>query len=107
MTALAVDLDQRASLLPNGPTLRELGYKGPLTPSFFGVVAPKGTPRLVIDKLRETIVQIASDKEFIEKNMTNLGLIPIFNTPNEFAIYLTQTRAEAERIVSESKLELR
>ena len=45
MTALVVDTAARSPLLPDVPTLREIGYKGPLTPAYFGYVAPKGTPK--------------------------------------------------------------
>jgi tripartite-type tricarboxylate transporter receptor subunit TctC len=105
MTALVVDTPTRSPLLPDVPTLRELGYKGPLTPAYFGYVAPKGTPKAAIDKLNQLIVQIGSDKTFVERNMTNLGLIPIFNTPGEFAAFLKDNWVLAERIVKESDLE--
>jgi tripartite-type tricarboxylate transporter receptor subunit TctC len=105
MTALAVDTEARSPLLPDAPTLRELGYKGPLTPAYFGYVAPKGTPKAAIDKLHKIIVQIGSDKAFVERSMTNLGLIPIFNTPDQFAAFLKDNWVLAERIVKESNLE--
>jgi tripartite-type tricarboxylate transporter receptor subunit TctC len=105
MTALVVDTPARSPLLPDVPTLRELGYKGPLTPAYFGYVAPKGTPKAAIDKLHKIIVQIGSDKAFVERSMTNLGLIPIFNTPDQFAAFLKDNWVLAERIVKESNLE--
>jgi tripartite-type tricarboxylate transporter receptor subunit TctC len=105
MNALAVDTEARSPLLPEVPTLRELGYKGPLTPAYFGFVAPKGTPKPIIDKLRALIVEIAGDKAFQERNMMNLGLIPILDTPEQFAAYLKQNWVLAEQIVKESNLE--
>jgi tripartite-type tricarboxylate transporter receptor subunit TctC len=105
MTALVVDVETRSPLLPDVPTLREIGYKGPLTQAFFGFVAPKGTPKPLIDKLNAIIVEIASDKAFVEKNMLNLGLIPILDTPEQFAKYLKENWVLAERIVKESGLE--
>ena len=105
MNALAVDTEARSPLLPDVPTLRELGYKGPLTPAYFGYVAPKGTPKAAIDKLHQLIVQIGSDKAFVDRNMTNLGLIPIFNTPDQFAAFLKDNWVLAERIVRDSGLE--
>ena len=105
MTALVVDTAERSPLLPDVPTLREIGYKGPLTPAYFGYVAPKGTPKAAIDKLHQLIVQIGSDKAFVERNMTNLGLIPIFDTPAQFGAFLKDNWVLAERIVKESNLE--
>ena len=105
MNAIAVDVEKRSPLLPDVPTLRELGYKGPLTQAYFAFVAPKGTPKPIIDKLRALIVEIAGDPAFVEKNLTNLGLIPVLDTPEQFAAYLRDNWALAERIVKESNLE--
>ena len=105
MSALAVDTDKRSPLLPDVPTLREIGYTGPLTQAYFGLVAPAGTPNALVAKLREIVVAIASDPAFAEKNMLSLGLIPILDTPDEFARYLADNRATAARIVKESGLE--
>jgi tripartite-type tricarboxylate transporter receptor subunit TctC len=105
MSALAVDTDKRSPLLPDVPTLREIGYTGPLTQAYFGLVAPAGTPKAIIAKLRKIVVAIASDPAFAEKNMLNLGLIPILDTPDEFARYLADNRVTAARIVKESGLE--
>ena len=105
MSALAVDTDKRSPLLPDVPTLREIGYTGPLTQAYFGLVAPAGTPKAIVAKLREIVVAIASDPAFAEKNMLSLGLIPILDTPDDFARYLADNRATAARIVKESGLE--
>jgi tripartite-type tricarboxylate transporter receptor subunit TctC len=105
MTALAVDTEQRSPLLPDVPTLRELGYKGPLTQAYFGLVAPKGTPKPIIDKLHDIVVEIAGDKAFAERNMISLGLIPILDSPEAFARYLKENWALAERIVKEAGIE--
>jgi tripartite-type tricarboxylate transporter receptor subunit TctC len=105
MTALAVDTDKRSPLLPDVPTLREIGYTGPLTQAYFGLVAPAGTPAAIVAKLREIVVAIASDPAFAEKNMLSLGLIPILDTPEEFGRYLKDNRTTAARIVKEVGLE--
>ncbi len=53
VTALAVDSKQRSPLLPDVPTLTELGYGDNLTRLYFGIVAPAGTPQPIIHKLRD------------------------------------------------------
>jgi tripartite-type tricarboxylate transporter receptor subunit TctC len=105
MTVLAVDTDKRSPLLPDVPTLRELGYTGPLAPAYFGLVAPAGTPRAVIARLREITSEIAGDRAFAERNMINLGLIPILDTPEQFGAYLKESWANAEKIVKEAGIE--
>lgn len=105
LTAIAVDGETRSPLLPDVPTLRELGYTGPLTPAYSAFVMPAGTPKPIAAKLRDIIADISSDKAFAEKNMINLGLIPVMDTPDEFARYLVTNRQLAERIVKDSGLE--
>ncbi len=101
---LAVDGDARSPLLPNVPTLRELGYKGPLTQVFFGFVAPAGTPQPVIDKLSKEINRINKIPDFREKRLVNLALEPVSDTPSQFAAFLKKDREASREIVKESGL---
>jgi tripartite-type tricarboxylate transporter receptor subunit TctC len=105
MIALAVDTAQRSPLLPDVPTLRELGYTGPLTQAYFGLVAPPGTPKEMAAKINDIMVPLARDQAFAEKNMINLGLIPILDSPEAFAAYLKENRVTAAQIVKDSGLE--
>lgn len=107
INAIAVDGETRSPLLPDVPTLRELGYKKALTRSFFGIVAPAGTPKTIVDKLAKEINRINKLPEFRDKRMVQLGLEPIEDTPAQFAKFLTADRAESARIVKESGLPLR
>jgi len=50
MTALAIDSEHRSPLIPDVPTLRELGYRGDITQVYFGLVAPAGTPAPIITR---------------------------------------------------------
>jgi tripartite-type tricarboxylate transporter receptor subunit TctC len=102
LVPLAVDTEKRSPLFPDVPTVKELGYKGPLTQVYFGFVAPAGTPKPMIEKLREQIVAVASDKGFQERSMIALGLEPILDTPDQFAAYLKANRVTAQEIVKES-----
>jgi tripartite-type tricarboxylate transporter receptor subunit TctC len=102
LVPLAVDTEKRSPLFPDVPTVKELGYKGPLTQVYFGFVAPAGTPKPMIEKLREQIVAVASDKGFQERSMIALGLEPILDTPDQFAAYLKANRVTAQQIVKES-----
>ena len=104
LTALAVDGDKRSPLIPDVPTLRELGYKGPLTQVYFGIVAPKGTPQPIVNKLSKEINRIDKEPAFRKKYLTSVGLEPIEDTPEQFAKFLAADRAQAEQIVKESKL---
>ncbi len=102
---LAVDGEARSPVIPDVPTLRELGYRGPITRVYFGLVAPAGTPKPIIHKLRDEIARIGGEPEFRRKRLIEAGLEPVFNTPEEFARFLEDNRTAAERIVKESGLE--
>jgi tripartite-type tricarboxylate transporter receptor subunit TctC len=103
--ALAVDSPKRSPLLPEVPTLAELGYGDSLTRLYFGIVAPGGTPQPIIHKLRDAFAAIGGDPEFRQKRMIDVGLEPVFDTPEEFAAFLKADRAASARIVRESGME--
>ena len=105
MTALAIDSERRSPLVPDVPTLRELGYRGDITQVYFGLVAPAGTPAPIIARLNEEFVRIGSMPAFRSKNMIDLGLEPILDRPADFARYLEQNRVVAERVVKAAGLE--
>jgi tripartite-type tricarboxylate transporter receptor subunit TctC len=105
VTALAVDSVQRSPLLPDVPTLTELGYGENLTRLYFGIVAPAGTPQPIIHKLRDEFAAVGADPQFRQQRMIDVGLEPVFSTPEEFASFLKQDRAASARIVAESGME--
>lgn len=47
--------EKRLDSLPDVPTLAELGIKGMEVSNWFGIVAPRGTPRAIVDKLNQAI----------------------------------------------------
>lgn len=102
---LAVDGEARSPVLPDVPTLRELGYRGSITRVYFGIVAPAGTPKPIIRKLRDEMARIGSEPDFRQKRLIEAGLEPVFDTPEEFARFLKENRASAARIVKEAGLE--
>jgi tripartite-type tricarboxylate transporter receptor subunit TctC len=105
VTALAVDSKTRSPLLPDVPTLTELGYGGDLTRLYFGIVAPAGTPDPIIHKLRDEFAKIGDDPGFRQKRMIDVALEPVFDTPEQFAVFLKQDRAASARIVKEAGME--
>jgi tripartite-type tricarboxylate transporter receptor subunit TctC len=104
--ALAVDSDLRAPLFPDVPTLKELGFPN-LAPVYFGFVAPAGTPKSLIQKLHDEITRIGNDSTFRQKRLVDIGIVPVFDTPEQFGQYLKVQRASSERLIRESGFELR
>jgi tripartite-type tricarboxylate transporter receptor subunit TctC len=105
VNALVVDSKHRSPLLPDVPTLTELGYGDNLTLLYFGIVAPGGTPQPIVRKLRDEFALIGGDSEFRQKRMIDVALEPVFDTPEEFDRFLKEDRAASARLVRESGME--
>ncbi len=99
--ALAVDSDARSPLFPDVPTLNELGFPN-LAPVYFGFVAPTGTPKPIIARLHEEISRIGNEPAFRQKRLIDIGIQPVFDTPEHFARYLKEQRINAARLIAES-----
>jgi tripartite-type tricarboxylate transporter receptor subunit TctC len=85
--ALAVTTPKRTALLPDLPTVDELGIKGFDATTWHGLVAPAGTPRDVIDKLHHTSA-VALEDPTVRKMLTDLGVDVVANSPREFEAYI-------------------
>lgn len=86
--AFAVTTDKRSEAFPDVPTLKESGYPQFNVSSWFGLVAPKGTPKPIIDKINATVEKILAKPEVI-KQLEGLGAIAEKNTPAEFAKFVS------------------
>jgi tripartite-type tricarboxylate transporter receptor subunit TctC len=104
VAGFAVDGDSRSPLAPSIPTFKEIGYTKYLAPAFFGIFAPTGTPKPIIDKLHAGLVKVASNPEFQKRHMTARGLTAVLNSPEEFSKELVTERAEAIEAIKASGL---
>jgi tripartite-type tricarboxylate transporter receptor subunit TctC len=99
---LVTDGERRSPLIPNVPTVREIGYAGDITRSYFGLVAPANTPPSIIGALSNAIAVAFKDKEFVQKQLIAKGLDPAISTPSEFGEFLIKDRKAAEQVVAAS-----
>ncbi|MGA7487697.1 MAG: tripartite tricarboxylate transporter substrate-binding protein [Xanthobacteraceae bacterium] len=94
--ALAVTAPRRLPALPDAPTMAEAGFAGIEIDTWFGLVAPAGTPDSVIDKLNAAFVQAVRDPGVV-KQIADQGATAIADTPAEFAAFIaSQTKRFAE-----------
>lgn len=91
LRALAVTDPQRSPALPNVPTLGEAGVKGVQVTSWYGVLAPKGTPPAVAAQLAKDVTEIFGDKA-TQAQLQKQGLEVWINTGSAFGDLI---RAEA------------
>jgi tripartite-type tricarboxylate transporter receptor subunit TctC len=104
MTMLLLDGDKRTPLFPDVTTLAEQGYRGPLTRSYFALYAPAGMPKPMREKIAADVRAITTEPAFRDRNLTQRGLEPVFNTPDEFAAFLRDDRARARLVIEQSGL---
>jgi tripartite-type tricarboxylate transporter receptor subunit TctC len=104
VVGLAIDGDKRSPLAPEIPTFKEVGYTEHISPTFFGIYAPTGTPQPIVDKLNKAIVAIESKPDFQQKFLINKGLTPSLESAEQFAKELPADRAEGLAVIKASGL---
>lgn len=103
LRALAVASDKRAPTLPDLPTFAEAGLAGFEAGSWYGLLAPAGTPRDVITRLHaETLRMLALPD--IKQKLAAEGAEAIGNSPEEFAAQIHRDIARWAKVAREAKI---
>jgi len=97
-----VDSEKRSPLLPDVQTIDEIGYDGPMTRGSFGLYAPPGTPKAIIDQIAADVRAAASKPEFVAKNYRARALEPVLDSPEEFARFIEKDRIAAGRVIKDA-----
>jgi tripartite-type tricarboxylate transporter receptor subunit TctC len=87
LRALALSGPARSKLLPDVPTLTEVGVKMPEESSWYGFFAPKGTPKAIIDKVNKDIATIIDQPDMREREV-QLGYRYIGGPPEKLGAFL-------------------
>ncbi len=101
----AVAAPQRLAALPQVPTLAEAGYPAlnRLAITWFGLVAPAGTPQPVIEALNQA-ARTALASPAVRERLQQLGVQPLGGSPAQFAGLIRETRQQIEQLVAQRKL---
>jgi tripartite-type tricarboxylate transporter receptor subunit TctC len=99
-----VTFPKRVSALPDVPTVMESGYKYQFN-NWHGVVAPRGVPQPILERLNAEINKIVKAPDFA-KRIASEGLEPAGGTPEEFLALIKREIAEWAEVVREAKLTL-
>jgi tripartite-type tricarboxylate transporter receptor subunit TctC len=105
LRALAITSRKRSGLAPELPTMAESGFPGFEAVPWFGLLAPAGTPKDVLDKLHDETVKTLAMPE-VRKKFEELGLEPIGNTPAEFAAIIKKETPEWAKVIKDAGIKL-
>jgi len=98
LRALAVTSAKRTALLPEVPTVAETGLAGYEAVLRYGLLAPKGTPRPIVERLNKEL-RAALQSEEVLKRLASEGVEPLPSTPEEYAADIDQEEAKWSAIV--------
>ncbi|MDB5592533.1 tripartite tricarboxylate transporter substrate binding protein [Enterovirga sp.] len=101
--ALAVTTAKRSSALPDVPALGEKALPGFDVGTWFGILAPAGTPPAIVAKLHRQIAAIVNAPE-MKARLLELGSEPVANTPAEMAAQIKQELETFEGIIKQINL---
>jgi tripartite-type tricarboxylate transporter receptor subunit TctC len=99
---LAVSFPKRVAALPDVPTVMESGYKYQVN-NWHGVVAPRGVPKPVIDRLNAEINKIVKAPDFAAR-IAHEGLEPTGGTPEEFLALIKREIAEWAEVIKQANI---
>lgn len=98
---LAILSNSRFELFPDVPTIAEAGLPGVYVNNTYGVTVPAGTPPAVVNKLNAELVKAVKSQDIVNR-FKDLGLVPRYNTPEEFSQFMKDEHARWAKIVKDS-----
>jgi tripartite-type tricarboxylate transporter receptor subunit TctC len=107
LRAIAVSAAARLPEMPDLPTLAELGYPqlNALGQTWFGLVAPAGTPDAVVQRLNQAAVRALADPALVQR-LAGMGAQADAGTPQAFAERISQTLAANRKIIETAGIKL-
>ena len=98
LRALGVTSARRATGAPEVTTIAEAGVPGYEAVQWFGILAPAGTPRAVVERLHREAVRVLQNPE-VRQRLVADGAEPVASTPEEFAAFLRAETAKWAKVV--------
>jgi tripartite-type tricarboxylate transporter receptor subunit TctC len=103
---LGVTTAKRLAALPEVPTISESALPGFVSSQWFGLLAPAGTPRPVIESLHQAIVRAVRSPQTSEK-LAAMGMVPVTSTPEEFARVIREETESWAKVIRAAGIEPR
>jgi len=103
LRALAVASPKRSPTAPEIPTLAEQGLTGCEVETWFGIVAPAGTPRAVVGKLNADLRRVLALDD-TQKRLAALGMVPNPVSPEDFDAYIKAEIAKWGKVIQDADI---
>jgi len=103
LRGLAVTSLKRSAMAPEFPTLDESGLPGFEVLTWFGILAPAGTPREIVNRLNGEILQVVA-RPAVKEQLLKTGFEIVPNTPEEYAAFFKAEHARWGKIVRDLNL---
>ncbi|MBT9489490.1 MAG: 4-oxalomesaconate tautomerase [Rubrivivax sp.] len=103
LKALAIAGPKRSPLLPDVPTLKEVGVEGVEVQQWYGFFAPAKTPKAIVEQLNKALNQVLNDKEII-KRIEDHGADVEASTPEQFGALVKSELVRWKAVVQRAKL---
>lgn len=105
LRAIAMTGAKRSPAIPDIPTVAEAGVPGYETGSWYGVVAPAGTPKAAIDRLSKEVIAIVHSPD-ITGRLNDEAIIPVGSTPAEFTAHIKKELARWAQVIRQAGIHL-
>ena len=102
---LAILADKRVSYLPDVPTSKEAGVPNYIVTTWYGILAPAGTPRDIINRLNAEWIKIEAQPDTKEK-MAAAGYDPMSSTPDQFADFIKSEMVSWMKVIKDANIKI-
>jgi tripartite-type tricarboxylate transporter receptor subunit TctC len=104
MRAIATAGDKRATSMPDVPTMIEQGFPGLTAYAWWGIYAPAGTPRPIIDRMHHEMAKVLSQPDVRRNLSETLGMDLVVSTPEELQKWTLEQLARWGKVVKDNNI---
>jgi len=105
LRALAIADTSRATALPEVPTMAEAGAPGVAISSWYGFLAPSGTPQAIVARLNAEVLKILQSPDTLAK-FSAMGVVPLGGTPEDFAAHIKSDLVKWAKVINDNGIRL-
>jgi len=98
---LAVLSANREPALPDVPTMKESGVDDFVVPIWYGILAPAGTPREIVNRLNSEIHKALASAD-LKQRLAASGVEPLINTPEQFADFIKSEIVRYAKVIKDA-----